>query len=172
SVYARFMHALETVGYLNREVERLPSHEQLAERHNAGHTLSAPEQAVLLAYAKISLEEELLASELPDDPDFTPELVRAFPAAVSGRFLERVRAHTLRREITATALVNGLVNRAGATFAFRLGEATGARGPDIVRAHEAARAIFDQDALWRDIEALDHTVGVDVQTTMYLASRR
>jgi len=41
-----------------------------------------------------------------------------------------------------------------------------------VRAHETARAVFDQDALWRDIEALDGSVGVDIQTEMYLASRR
>jgi len=172
SVHTRFMHALESGGHLDRDVERLPTDEALADRHNAGLGLTAPELAVLLAYAKIALEEELLASELPDDPDFMPELVRAFPAAVRGRFLERIRAHTLRREITATALVNGLVNRAGASFAFRIGEETGAHGPDVVRAHEAARAIFDQDATWRDIEALDGTVGVDVQTEMYLASRR
>jgi glutamate dehydrogenase len=134
--------------------------------------LTAPELAVLMAYAKIALEEELLASDLPDDPDFVPDLVRAFPAAVSRRFLDRVRAHPLRREITTTALVNGLVNRAGTTFAFRLADETGARGPDITRAHVAARAIFDQDALWRDIEALDATLDVDVQTDLYLASRR
>jgi glutamate dehydrogenase len=97
--------------------------------------------------------------------------VRSFPAAVSTRFLERVRAHRLRREITTTALVNGLVNRAGTTLVFRLSEETGATAPDIVRAHVAARTIFDQDALWRDIEALDATVDVDVQTQMYLASR-
>jgi len=99
-------------------------------------------------------------------------LVRAFPDVLRQRFLERIRTHTLRREITATALVNGVVNRAGTTFAFRLGEETGAHGPDVVRAQEAARAIFDQDALWRDIEALDPSVDVDVQTDMYLASRR
>jgi len=171
-VHARFMRALETAGDLDRTVERLPSDEQLAERHNAGLGLTAPELAVLMAYAKISLEEELLASDLPDDPDFVPELVRSFPAAVSGRFLERVRGHTLRREITATALVNSLVNRAGTTFAFRIAEETGARGPDIVRAHIVARAVFDQDAMWHDIEALDRTLDVDVQTDLYLASRR
>ena len=33
-------------------------------------------------------------------------------------------------------------------------------------------AIFDQDALWREIEALDGAVVVDAQTKMYLASRR
>ena len=171
-VHTRFMHALESGGHLNRDLERLPTDEQLADRHQLGLGLTAPELAVLLAYAKIALEEELLASELPDDPDFMPELVRTFPYAVRERFLDRIRTHTLRREITATALVNGLVNRAGTTFAFRLSEETGAHGPDIVRAHEAARAIFDQDALWRDIEALDRTLDVDVQTGVYLASRR
>src|SRR5205085_3011789 len=104
-VHARFMHALEANGHLNRDVERLPSDEQLTERHSAGLGLTGPELAVLLAYAKIALEEELLASELPDDPDFTPELVRAFPDVLRQRFLERIRTHTLRREITATALV-------------------------------------------------------------------
>jgi glutamate dehydrogenase len=171
-VHARFMRTLEASGDLDRSVERLPSEEQLAQRHNAGIGLTAPELALLMAYAKITLEEELLASDLPDDPDFVPDLVRSFPAAVSRRFLERVRAHPLRREITTTALVNGLVNRAGTTFAFRLGEETGARSPDIVRAHVIARSVFDQDALWRDIEALDATLDVDVQTELYLASRR
>ncbi len=172
SVHVRFLHTLEAGGHLNRDVERLPSDDQLTERHRAGFDLSGPELAVLLSYAKIALEEQLLASDVPDDPDFVPELVRAFPSAVRERFLDRLRAHTLRREITATALVNGLVNRAGTTFAFRLAEETGAAAPDIVRAHEAARAVFDQDALWRDIEALDDLVAVDVQTQMYLASRR
>jgi glutamate dehydrogenase len=171
-VHARFIRALETSGDLDRTVERLPSDEQLAERHNAGIGLSAPELAVLLAYAKITLEEHLLAGEVPDDPDFLPELVRAFPTAVRTRCLDRIRTHPLRREITATSLVNGLVNRAGLTFVFRLGEETGATPADITRAHEAARAIFDQDELWREIAALDSDIGVDVQTEMYLASRR
>jgi glutamate dehydrogenase len=171
-VHERFMHVLESTGHLDRNLERLPTDEQLAERQRTGHGLTAPELAVLMAYAKIALEEELLESDLPDDADFVPELVRAFPSAVRERFLERIRAHTLRREITATGLVNGVVNRAGTTFAFRIAEETGARGPDVVRASEAARAIFDQDAVWRDIEALDDVVDVDVQTELYLASRR
>ena len=99
---------------------------------------------MLLAYAKITLEEELLACELPDDVDFMPELVRYFPTPLRERARDRLSAHQLRREIVATALVNGLVNRAGTTFAFRIGEETGASGPEIVRAHEAARAIVGQ----------------------------
>jgi glutamate dehydrogenase len=68
--------------------------------------------------------------------------------------------------------VNGMVNRAGITFAFRVQEETGSTSPDVTRAHEAARAIFDQDVLWREIEALDGLVDIGVQTEMYLASRR
>jgi glutamate dehydrogenase len=171
-VHARFIHSLETEGHLDRAVEWLPTDEQLADRHNAGHGLTVPELAVLLGYAKITLEEELLASRLPDDPDLLPELVRAFPTPLRERFLDRIRTHPLRREITATSVVNGAVNRAGMTFVFRLREETGASAPDIVRAHEAARAIFDQDALWREIEGLDNDVSVATQTDMYLASRR
>ncbi|HWS45587.1 MAG TPA: NAD-glutamate dehydrogenase domain-containing protein, partial [Acidimicrobiia bacterium] len=171
-VHARFIRTLEAAGQLDREVERIPSDDRLAERHNAGLGLTVPELAVLLAYAKITLEEQLVESPLPDDPDLLIELTRAFPTEVRDRFLDRIRTHPLRREITATAVVNGVVNRAGLTFVFRLGEETGASPPDIVCAHEAARAIFDQDALWREIEALDGLVGVDVQTEMYLAGRR
>ena len=171
-VHARIMRTLEQEKHLDRAVERLPDDETLTIRRNAGLGLTVPELAVLLAYAKIALEEELLACPLPDDPDLMAELVNYFPTPLRERFAPRLATHPLRREIVATALVNGLVNRAGTTFAFRIGEETGASGADIVRAHEAARAIVGQRALWRDIEALDEVLDVDVQTEMYLESRK
>ena len=171
-VHSRYIRALESAHDLDREVEGLPSDEQLAERADEGAGLTAPELAVLLAYAKITLEEDLLAGPLPDDPDFLSELLRTFPTGIQTRFLDRIRVHPLRREITATSLANGVVNRSGVTFVFRLGEETGAAPAEIVRAHEAARAIFDQEQLWRAIEALDARIEVDTQTDMYLAARR
>ncbi len=171
-VHARFMRALEQLNHLDRAVERLPDDETLTARRNAGLGLTVPELAVLVAYAKIRIEEELLASPLPDDDDFATELVRYFPTPLRERFAERIRIHPLAREIVATGLVNGMVNRAGTTFAFRLGEETGATSPEIVRAHEAARAIFGQETLWADIAALDATLEVDTQTKLYLESRR
>ena len=65
--------------------------------------------------------------------------------------------HPLRREITATALVNALVNPGGTTFAFRMMEETGALEPDVVRAHFVAWRVFDQQRFWDDVAALDHT---------------
>jgi glutamate dehydrogenase len=171
-VHARFMRALEQQRSLDRAVERLPDDETLTNRRNAGLGLTVPELAVLLAYAKIALGEELLEGDVPDDTDFSDQLVRYFPTPLRERFLDQLHRHPLRRELVATMLVNGVVNRAGTTFVFRIAEETGASGADIVRAHEAARAVVGQEALWNDIQALDPIVNVDAQTAMYLESRK
>jgi glutamate dehydrogenase len=171
-VHTRLIHHLESTGLLDRDVERLPDDETLELRHGTHTGLTAPELAVLLAYAKISTEEELVRSAVPEDPDFVAAYERYFPTPLRERYPHEIQAHPLRREITATALVNGMVNRAGTTFAFRLAEETGASAPDIARAHEVAWHVFDQDDLWRAIERLDTRVPGDVQTEMYLESRK
>ena len=62
------MQFLEKAGRLNRAIEFLPADEEIAERRAQGLGLTSPERAVLLAYSKIWLYDELLASPLPDDP--------------------------------------------------------------------------------------------------------
>jgi glutamate dehydrogenase len=171
-VHARFIRALELSGDLNRTVEALPSDEELTDRRAAGLGLTTPELAVLLAYAKIALQDDVLASALPDDPDFAPVLAEYFPPEVRDRYASQIGQHQLRREVIVTALVNGMVNRAGSTFAFRLAEETGASADEIVRAHEAARVVFRQSELWSEIEQLDGVVAADTQTSMYLESRK
>jgi glutamate dehydrogenase len=171
-VHARFIRALELAGDLDRTVEALPSDEELADRRATGLGLTAPELAVLLAYAKIALQDDVLASALPDDPDFLPVLREYFPPEIRDRYDTQIRDHPLRREIIVTALVNGMVNRAGSTFAFRIAEETGANADEIVRAHEAARCVFRQSELWARIEQLDGVVPTEVQTSMYLESRK
>ena len=95
-IHARFMRTLEQHKHLNRAVERFPDDETITSRRNAGLGLTVPELAVLLAYAKITLKEQLLASPLPDDSEFIADLVRYFPTALRERFLERIRVHPLR----------------------------------------------------------------------------
>src|SRR5215467_4048129 len=60
----RFIRFLEKKGRLNRQLEFLPSDEEIAERRAKDVGLNKPENAVLLAYSKIWLFEELLASSL------------------------------------------------------------------------------------------------------------
>jgi glutamate dehydrogenase len=170
-VHERYLPYLEQGGVLNRELERLPSDEVLAERRLAGGGLTTPEFAILLSYTKIALSEELLASDLPEDPYFETALERYFPTRLREQFGAELQRHPLRREIIVSRVVNDLVNRTGTTFAFRLHDETGAGAADIARAYTAAREVFGLRALWAEIEALDGRVAAETQMRMLLRAR-
>jgi glutamate dehydrogenase len=170
-VHARYIRHLEQTGRLDRALEFLPDDETLIERKAAGDGLTPPEFAILLSYTKVALYEEVLASDLPDDPNLTGELERYFPTPVRQRFRTRLARHTLRREIVAAQVTNALVNRAGTTFVFRLNEETGATAPDIARAYIVAREVFDLPSLWDEIEHLDGRVAAQTQLAMLLKTR-
>ena len=68
----RLMQTLEKRQLLDRAVEFLPSDMEIAERRRRAEPLTRPELAVLLAYAKLALHEDLLHSSVPDDPYLVP----------------------------------------------------------------------------------------------------
>ncbi|GGV13759.1 NAD-glutamate dehydrogenase [Kitasatospora herbaricolor] len=172
NVHSRMINRLEADGQLDRALEFLPAERQIRERQQNGRGLSQPELSVLLAYTKITLADELLATELPDDPYFRTALQEYFPSALRARFGEAIDAHALRREIITTLIVNDTINRGGCTFAFRLREETGATYEEIARTHTAARAVFGLEEIWAEIEGLDTKVSARAQTRMRLHSRR
>jgi glutamate dehydrogenase len=168
----RFIKHLEKAGRLNREIEFLPSDEELASRKAAKTGLTSPERAVLLAYSKITLYDELLVSNVPDDPYISTALVRYFPAPLRERYREHMERHPLRREIIATHVTNEMINRAGSTFVHRMQEETGASASDVVRAYLLTREIFDFVSFWQALEALDNKVPHVVQSGMLIESER
>ena len=171
-VHSRLIRRLERDGELDREIEFLPGAEEIAERLAAEGRLFRPELAVLVAYVKIGLFQRLLAATLPDEPFVVNELRAYFPSALRERYAGRIPAHRLAREIVGTAVANEMVNRCGITFAFRLGEETGADDADIARAYLVAREVYGMRGTWEAIEALDNVVGADVQVTMLLETRK
>ncbi|MFI6005677.1 NAD-glutamate dehydrogenase [Streptomyces sp. NPDC051366] len=168
----RFMRRLESAGLLDRSLEFLPTDRQIRELLNNGKGLTQPELAVLFAYTKITVADELIATELPDDPYLRRLLHAYFPAALGGKFPEQIDTHALRREIITTLLVNDTVNTGGSTFLHRLREETGASTEEIVRAQLSAREIFGLAGVWDAVEALDNKVAADVLTRVRLHSRR
>jgi glutamate dehydrogenase len=170
-VHQRYIRALEQSGVLNRELEFLPSDDALGERKAAGRGLTTPEFAILLSYTKIMLSQELLASTLPEDPYLSAELEQYFPTLLRERFRPQLHGHPLRREIIVSRVVNDLVNYAGTSFAFRLGDETGVGPAGVARAYTAAREVFGLRTLWREIEALDGRVPAETQLAMLLSSR-
>ena len=170
--HRRFIRSLEQAGQLDRELERLPDNETLAERKAAGLGLTVPEAAILLAYSKIVVQRELIDSDVPEDPYLGGELERYFPPPLPERFGGAMGEHRLRRQIIATHITNSMVNRAGISFVFRQREETGAATADIARAYAVAREAFDARGLWHAIEELDGMVDAEVQYGMFLQLRR
>ncbi|MFG2872039.1 NAD-glutamate dehydrogenase [Streptomyces sp. NPDC048338] len=170
--HQRFMRRLGRDGALDRSLEFLPNDRQIRELLNNGKGLSQPEIAVLLAYTKITVADELIGTDLPDDPYLLGLLHAYFPAQLREKFTEAVDNHPLRREIVTTVLVNDTVNSGGSTFLHRLREETGASIEEIVRAQTAARAVFRLGEVWDAVEALDNQVPAELQTRMRLHSRR
>ncbi|MBA3262157.1 MAG: NAD-glutamate dehydrogenase [Thermoleophilaceae bacterium] len=171
-VHTRFLEALEHSRKLDRELEALPSGEELAERSREDRGLTRPELAVALAYSKIDLYAELLDSDVPEDPHLSVELDRYFPAPLPERFADQIRGHRLRREIIATQVINNMEHGGGITFPFRLHEESGAPASEIARAYAAARDIFGMRAQWAEIEALDNKVAAEMQVQLLLEGRR
>lgn len=170
-VHEDWMRSLEASGHLVRELDDLPSSDDLADRRAAGEGLSTPELAVLMSHTKIRLAEEVLASDLPDDPWLTDRLLEYFPVPLQDRYAAEIPQHQLHRELTTTLLVNDFVNRAGITCFHRLGVESGARSPDVIRAHLVAREVFGAHRLEAWVEELDHRIDATMQTTLRLEIR-
>ncbi len=172
TVHKRFIRELERRGDLDRALEFLPSDSEIDERHAAGVGLTSPEFSVLVAYSKMTLAEDLLASELPDEPWYGRALRGYFPPRVVELHDDRLDDHPLRREIVTTTVVNDLVNRGGITFSFRASEETGATPVEIARAYSVIREVFGLEFFWARVEALDTLVPTAAQTALYLEARR
>ncbi|MEV0724020.1 NAD-glutamate dehydrogenase [Micromonospora purpureochromogenes] len=169
-VHRRMINELERAGQLDRALEALPPDDELAVRTESG--LTAPEFAVLLAYVKIVLEREILAEGLADEEWTTEVLVNYFPTPMRERFADRMAQHRLRRDIVTTVLVNEAVNRGGISFIFRVVEETAASPADVIRAYVVVREVFGLRELWDAVEALDNKVSPELQTSVYLDTRR
>jgi glutamate dehydrogenase len=163
----RLIQTLESRGLLDRAVEHLPDDMQLAERRRLLQPFTRPELSVLLAYAKLSLHDQLLESAVPDDPYLARELSRYFPQPVGERYPDALEHHRLRREIIATHLANSMINRGGPSLIVRIAEETGASASAIAHAFAAARDSYDLTSLNGAIDSLDNRVSGKLQLDLY-----
>src|SRR5438552_15088452 len=162
------MRSLERAGKLDRALEGLPDDETIAQRHASRIGLTRPEIAVLMAYSKIVLYQDMLASDLPDDPLLVEDLVRYFPEPLHVRFRPAIERHRLRREIIATYETNTIINRVRPTLVMQMNDDTGKPPSDVARAFTIIRESFDLRSLWRDIEALDNELPAQKQIDMMI----
>ncbi len=172
SVHLRFMQQLEAAGELDRALEFLPTDAEMARRESEGFGLVSPENAVLVAYSKLTLTQHIEDSTVPDEPWFRRALTRYFPDAIATRFADELAQHPLAREIITTVVVNDMINRCGTTFVHRAIEETGVDVAQITRAYAVVRNVFGLEVLWDEIEALDNEVPTTAQHAAYGEIRR
>ncbi|MCW4455447.1 NAD-glutamate dehydrogenase [Flavobacterium sp. MXW15] len=158
-----FIRTLEQQGLLDRQIEYLPSDAELSQRKARGLGLTRPELSVVLSYSKLVAFQQLLESDIPEDPYLSKELLRYFPAPLQKKYADAMERHRLKREIIATAVTNQTINRMGATFLMRMQEDTGRSVAEVAKAYTISRETLDARALWAQIDALDGKVPESVQ---------
>jgi glutamate dehydrogenase len=164
--HARFMTELEAKGRLDRALEGLPDPLAIAERAKAGRGLTRPELAVLLAYGKLDLFDDAIASAGPDDPHFLSVLEAYFPKPLAP-FDDEMRRHRLRREIISTVIDNEIINLCGPTFPRRLCAAAGCDSGALMVSFEAARQVLSFGEIWSKVAALDGKAPAAGQTALF-----
>jgi glutamate dehydrogenase len=158
-----FIRTLESQGLLDRQIEYLPSDAEMAERKARGQGLTRPELAVLLSYSKLVAFQQLLDSDVPEDPYLSKELVRYFPEPLQKKYAKAMEQHRLKREIIATAVTNSTINRMGATFLLRMQEDSGRTPGEVAKAFTITRETLDARELWAQIDGLDGKVAESAQ---------
>lgn len=161
--YRRFMNTLQSQKRLDRKLEFLPSDEQLLERQTHGKSLTRPELAILISYAKAVLKEDLTTANIVDDEYLAKFIETAFPHKIAVLFPLALRNHRLRREIVATQIANDMVNTMGISFAQRLMESTGASAGDVAKAYIIARDIYAMPEFLAALDAAGTAVPAERQ---------
>ena len=168
----RFIHGLEREGYLNRELEFIPSDDEISDRLAKSMGLTRPELSVMLAYGKMVLKEKFNIPSITANPYHGKLLVEAFPKILQEKFSAQMEQHPLRGEIIATKLTNNIINDMGMNFVFRIQEETGAAIDEIANAYVIVKSIFGLESLWREIETLDAYIDAQMQLSMLETMRR
>lgn len=168
----RFIHGLEREGYLNRELEFIPSDDEISDRLAKSMGLTRPELSVMLAYGKMVLKEKFNIPSITANPYHGKLLVEAFPKILQEKFSAQMEQHPLRGEIIATKLTNNIINDMGMNFVFRIQEETGAAIDEIANSYVIVKGIFGLESLWREIETLDSSIDAQVQLSMLETMRR
>ncbi len=171
-VHQRLMQSLEAQGLLNRTIEYLPTDAQIDLLDAQGSGLTSPELCVLMAYVKIDLTRDRANDEIVNEPWCQEILSNYFPTDLRHGYAALMHSHPLRKEIISTVMTNEMVNRGGATYAWRAAEESGAGDSEIFRAFVVSRDVFGFKALWAELEQLDGQVSTNCQIELLLESRR
>lgn len=148
---------------LRRDVEFIPSNEDLSRRKMQGLGLTRPELGVIVAYTKIHLYQDLMHA-LQNSACFGETFYkRYFPTEFTEKYSELLHSHPLKTEITATVLANLVINVMGPCFVSQMAEAFQSDLVEIVRVFVEILEISDFDRQRNIYQSLES----DFETTLH-----
>ncbi len=163
---------LERLNILNRAAEDIPNEQQIEKMRNTKQSLTRPELAVLLTYTKIWLKNEILITDLPDNPYFEKFLIGYFPKQMQETFKDEILNHPLRREIITNYITNTLINRVGINFISNIINKTGNKVYEIIYAYITIRDGYRLRDIWHDIEYCHKFEEIDSKIKSLLEIRK
>lgn len=169
---AKFLDRLEQNGFLNREIEFLPSSKTIDRRQIDKIGMTRPELCVMLSYSKMYIYNKLLNSDLVQDEYFTKYLLGYFPNVMQKEFIDEIKSHQLRKEIITTQVTNIIVDRAGMMFVDQISQETGFGVSEVVKCFIIATESFGLHEIWKEIESLNGETDSNSIHEMFLDSIR
>jgi len=156
-VFRQAVTVLERTAVFDRNIEELPSTEDMVEREESGlPVLTRPELAVLLAYSKLYIKRHLLESTLPEDPGLEVLLRGYFPESVrEAAGEEALRSHRLGAHIACTRLTNLAVDTLGWASLVQLVNDTGKGPAKVLKAWYVAFVACSASGVIDRIHALE-----------------
>lgn len=167
-LYRGYIDFYEAKGKIPRALEFLPDNATLQLRKASEIGLTRPELAVLQAYSKLILKQEILDVDFSGEPRMAAYIESAFPKPLLEKYHKELSQHRLSRELIATQLSNNLVTNMGITFCYQMQNETSESADRVIRAFVLASEIFAMNDYIAQIESLDNIVSADLQYEMRL----
>ncbi|MDZ5761748.1 NAD-specific glutamate dehydrogenase [Candidatus Cyrtobacter comes] len=163
------MKNLEQRKELDRKIEFLPENDKLYEIASKYKSLSRPEIAVLIAYAKNTAIESLSGTNFGKDEYYLKHVVAYFPSEMREKFANEIESHKLYNEILATILVNSFVNIMGCCLFHQLLD-NGEAPINIIKAFVFILEIFDAKNIIESIYASELKLAEKIHLFLKLRS--
>jgi len=144
----------------DRSTLNLPSNDELAARASEGKGLTRPELAVLSAWVKMYVKQQLMAGDPKALPGYRTLLHTYFPKRVQETFPDDIDHHMLADEIAVTVATTNMVADAGAAFIPLCIETTGASVQSIAEAYFKAQFLAFAAEVRSTLEELRTTVSL------------
>ena len=168
----RLLKYLEKIQVLNRDIEFLPSDEEITKMSSEMRGFTCPQIAILIAYTRMFIKNEVMLSNIFDHTSNLSNLYESqyllsyFPKYIRDNFAQYIRQHPLKKEILATCIVNDIVNRMGCIFVNHIIENIGITVENVIKIYVITTHIYNLYELWNELDKLDSKIHINTYTSL------